>query len=519
MHLSLMWCAINLSSKLLTLKAIQMSKNMANRIRSDMWQTLFAKQTQTVPTLQGRLRAMLVRGILDGFLSPGAVLPSSREMAIILSISRNTVTQAYLHLVDHGYLVALPRSGFVVQERGPLHLNPITKPQISLATPSWNERIARPLTGLRNIVKPADWQRYPYPFLYGQFDSSLFPIRAWRECSTNALRATAVRDWASDRMDQDDSALLEQLQQRILPTRGIWASRDEILITMGAQQANYILAEILVSAQTVLGLEDPGYPDVRNIFETRGARVQSLPVGPQGISLQAPFGDCDYVYVTPSHQCPTTVTMPPEKRRLLLQEAIAKNVVIIEDDYDSELNFVGKPSAAIKSLDPSGHVIYVGSLSKTIAPGLRVGFMVADRALIREARAARRLMMRHPPINNERTLALFLGMGHHNILMRKLTRVYQERVEQLTTSLAKYLPDWQVTVPQGGSALWVRGSKGLNMDSIVDEAKKVGVLLEAGSIFFADPSDKQATRYARMGIASIAKEKIHEGVAALASIV
>jgi GntR family transcriptional regulator / MocR family aminotransferase len=492
---------------------------MANRIQIEMWQRLFAKQTQTGPTLQERLRAMVVQAILDGLLAAGSALPSSREMAQTLKVSRNTVTLAYSHLVDHGYLLALPRSGFSVLERGPTQIPLDDKRRSAQTPPLWEQRIKHSLSELRNIHKPADWQNYPYPFIYGQFDSSLFPTRAWRECCINALRATAVRDWASDRIDQDDTVLIEQLQQRVLPMRGIWASRDEILVTMGAQHANYILAEILVGQNTVLGLEDPGYPDVRNIFSSRGARIQPLHVSPKGISAQTPFEECDYVYVTPSHQCPATVTMPPERRLALLEQAIAKDVVIIEDDYDSELNFVGKPSAAIKSLDQSGRVIYVGSLSKTIAPGLRAGFLVADRDLVREARAVRRLMMRHPPTNNERALALFLGLGHHDTLVRKLTRVYQERIEILGAALRHYLPDWTFELPPGGSAIWVRGPKGLNMDALLERAKHVGVLLEPGSIFFADPRHRNAARYARMGIASIATDKIRQGVAALARVI
>ena len=487
------------------------------RTQLTMWKTLFAHHPTHEPTLQGRLRTMIVRSILDGVLTPGTVLPSQRALSQLLGISRNTVTLAYQHLADQAYLEARPRSGYRVSAHAAAHPVAGASAQANGQAPDWGRRLPRKLWALPHIRKPTNWQDYPYPFIYGQFDASLFPAREWRECVSGALQATAVRDWAVDRIDQDDDRLVEQIQQRILPARGIWVSKEEILVTAGAQQANYILAEILLSPDTELGLEEPGYPDVRNIYCSRGAVIRPLKVGDEGLHLQGPFRD--YLYITPSHQCPTTVTMPEVRRRALLDMAIQDDFVIIEDDYDSELNFDSPPSRALKSLDPGGRVIYVGSLSKTIAPGLRVGFMVADPALIREARAARRLMMRHPPTNNERALALFLSLGHHDMLIRRLTKAYDRRLAVLGDSVRRHLPDWHFTAPGGGSALWVRGPVGLSMDRVAQAALTEGVVIEPGGIFFSKPRSQFAQRHARLGVASIQESLIPAGIQRLAQVV
>lgn len=486
------------------------------RSQLSMWKTLFQQHLSPEPTLQGRLRTMVVRAILDGVLGPGTILPSSRKLAALLKISRNTVTLVYQHLADQAYIEVKPRSGYMVSANAAPKLEKEECVSNQQNAPNWDQRLPRKLWTLPNIRKPTNWQDYPYPFIYGQFDAALFPSREWRECVTQALRATAVRDWACDRIDQDDPQLIEQVQQRILPARGIWASKEEILITAGAQQANFILSEVLLGANTVLGLEEPGYPDVRNIFSSHGAVIKPLKLDADGIDLGNHFKGCDYVYVTPSHQCPTTIAMTQQRRFDLLEVATRNDFVIIEDDYDSELNFVSEPSRAIKSLDKDGRVIYVGSLSKTVAPGLRVGFMVADPALIREARASRRLMMRHPPTNNERALALFLSLGHHDMLIRRLTKAYDQRLALLGEAVRRYLPQWRFQAPNGGSALWLQAPKGTSVDRLAEVALEAGVVIEAGSIFFSKPKSAFAQRHARLGVASIPQTHIEDGIRLLA---
>ena len=159
-------------------------------------------------------------------------------------------------------------------------------------------------------------------------------------------------------------------------------------MTAGAQMATYLLSQVLLDRRSAVGVEDPGYPDARNAFALRAAKVGALPVDAMGLRIGPDLLRCDYAYVTPSHQCPTTVTMPIERRRELLDAAERHDIVLIEDDHESELNFAARPLPALKSLDVRGRVIYMGSLSKTLSHGLRIGYVVAAPELIRFYRDA-----------------------------------------------------------------------------------------------------------------------------------
>ncbi|MEO5695864.1 MAG: PLP-dependent aminotransferase family protein, partial [Burkholderiaceae bacterium] len=284
-----------------------------------------------------------------------------------------------------------------------------------------------------------------------------------------------------------------------------------ILVTGGAQMACHLLAQVLIDRDTVVGIEDPGYPDARNNFELRTAKVTALAVDEHGLVPSPKLGRCDYVYVTPSHQCPTSVTMPLERRHQLLTLARRKNVVLFEDDHESELNFSGRPLPALKSLDADGRVIYLGSLSKTLAHGLRLGFVVAPAELIRELRAMRRLMVRHVPSNNAHIASLFIAQGHHDAFIRKLNVTYRERREVLLDALATWLPDCSVSVAHGGSGAWVRGPASLDSAALAQACEARGVLIEPGAVFFARPGTARRNSF-RMGYSAIPSAAIEAGV-------
>jgi GntR family transcriptional regulator/MocR family aminotransferase len=481
---------------------------------------LFQLSSGSGASLQSQVREMIVRAILDGHIPPSAAVPSCRQLAQQLGVARNTVVLAYQRLVDEGYLSARERSGYYVSDdilqgrADTTHVEGDDTGDRSMFAPIWSLRLRMTPSKQRNILKPADWQRHPYPFLYGQLDLALFPLAEWRECSREALTAYSVRRWARDSVDSDDPDLVEQLRTRVLPRRGVWARADEILVTLGAQQALYLIARLLMSTDTVVGIENPGYTDARNIFSTHSDNVRALAIDKHGLIPGPAVEQCDYAFVTPNHQHPTTVTLSKERRQQLLASAVEADYVIIEDDYESETNYVGNATPALKSADHNGRVLYVGSLSKTIAPGLRLGYMVGPPELIREARALRRLILRHPPANNERAVALFLARGHHDSLVRRLTHAYKERWEAMDSALAKYFPESARTPTFGGTAYWVRGPHDLDARALKVRAEKQGILIEPGDIFFhqQDPP----LNYFRLGFSSIPVERIEAGIEKLA---
>lgn len=471
-------------------------------------------------SIQAQIREMLVSAILGGQLPSGVPLPSSRKMAKSLGVSRNTVVLAYQGLVDDGYLTARERSGFyvngeVTQGRAKAARDLCSRPPET--PPDWEARFRVRPSRQDNIQKPADWANFPYPFIYGQVDQTLFPIAAWRECTRQALGKKGLVTWTGDTHGRDDPMLVEQIRTRLLPRRGILAAEDEILITLGAQNALWLLAALLVTEQTTIAIEDPGYPDVRNIFGLKTPRLVPVAVDGEGLPVDERLDGCDYVYVTPSHQFPTTVTMPLTRRQALLERATARDFVLIEDDYEAESNYLREPTPALKSLDANDRVIYVGSLSKTLFPGLRLGFLVGPKAMIAEARALRRLILRHPPSNNQRTVALFLSLGHHDALVGRLHRAYRARWERLNQALERYLPDSARAPSFGGTSFWVKGPEGLDAEVLAREAAKEGVLIEPGRVCFARAD--APINYFRLGFSSIAPEKIDPGIRTLAGVI
>jgi GntR family transcriptional regulator/MocR family aminotransferase len=486
------------------------------RPAEQFWNQLIALGSRDDASLQIQIRRQLVAAILDGTLPAKVALPSSRNLATQLKVARGTVSAAYHQLADEGFLVARPRSGYVVVADipGKCRAAPVES-QGEGKGPDWAALMGTRYSMLRNIQKPTDWYRYPYQFIYGQPDPQMFPTAHWRECSRAALAVLAIRDWSSDMIDGDDAALVDQLQRRILPQRGIFAGPEQIMITVGSQHALYMLAALLVGAGSIVGIEDPGYPDARNIFALRGAALKPLPVTAGSFSIDDLAG-CNVAYLTPSHQCPTSSTMALVQRRLLLDHAERHDMLIIEDDYESELNFAGAPSPALKSLDRSDRVIYLGSLSKTLAPGLRIGYMVGAPALIAEARILRRLMLRHPPANNQRAAALFISLGHHDTLLRRLKANLAARAETLTGALRKFAPSLAFTPPDGGSSVWVEGPAGLDARKLGQAAAEHGVLIEPGDMFFLAPP--APCPFFRLGYSSIPVERIEAGIRKFAGL-
>ena len=512
---------------------------MGTRSENSMWHRLFQLSADSGQSLQSQLRESLVKAILDGHIQADVPLPSSRELARQLGVARNTVVLAYQHLIDERYLLASERRGYFVNpailegrvaaNRGPTDVS--RGSQID-----WQNRLTHDLSQQENIQRPIDWQRYEYPFIYGQVDPSLFPVNDWRESCRLSLRVGAIHEWTTDRVDHDDPLLVEQILTRVLPRRGVWASADEILITSGAQNALYLVAQLLLDKTRTVGLEDPCYVDARNIFSLFTDQQVLFPVGEQGVMVDDRAQHCELLYVTPSHQCPTTTTLPLENRVALLKRAAKQDFLILEDDYESELSFAGQPTPALKSLDQNGRVIYVGSLSKTLAPGLRVGFMVAPAEVIRQARALRRLMYRHPPTNNQRTVGHFLALGHHDSVMLRISETFRARWIAMDRALSQHLNLTSTAPVFGGSSFWVALPEHVSARELEALAAEQGIIINAGDNYFATGSagsvsnnetgpqenanpERRPEHFFRLGFSSIEEKKIEPGIQKLAAIV
>jgi GntR family transcriptional regulator/MocR family aminotransferase len=472
--------------------------------------------------LQEQIRQKLVDGILSGALPPGHKLPSSRKLAHQLDVARNTVVLAYQQLVAEGYLVSRARSGIFVNEEileTRVGYSSNTVPTSEAEKAAWKKRTKRPImTGPFVAQDLPNWTRYPYPFIDGKFDASLFPIAEWREASRLSLSVADVRNWSTGSGDADDAMLIDEIRSKILTRRGIQARSDEILITMGTQNSLYLISHLLADRSVTAGVEEPGNSEMRALLRQNSATVVPVPVDDEGIVVNEQLQSCNLVYVTPSHQIPTAVLMSPKRREALLQAAAQHDFVLIEDDYECEINYLDKPQPALRSMDESARVIYVASLSKVLAPGIRLGFIVADAQFIQRARALRRTVMNHPPRNNQRTAAFFLSLGHYDSLMMRLGRVLQERRMALRDAL-----NWMRGVPMeispevGGTTYWVRTPENFDIDAFAHVAAQQGILVEPVRHYYAD--ERNAENCFRMGITSLPVEQIRPGVTRLVEVI
>lgn len=478
-----------------------------------MTEYLFQLPEKSTGTLQARIQEMMVSAILNHHVKPGMPLPSGRKLSTQLKVSRNTVVLAYQNLVDEGFIETRERSGYYVCEdvlSGYANTDAMPTKDEQHSSINWKNLFTIQPSHFTVVKKQQDWQRFPYSFLYGQYDKNIFPIADWRECCRDAAGISAIYDWASDHIDQDNQELIDQIHNKLLPRRGIFVNPDEILVTLGAQNAIFLSAQLLLNKDKTMGIENPGYVDARNTFLTQTKNITCLDIDEDGLIINDKLDNCDCVYITPSHQYPTTVTLPQSRRQALLQKASEQDFLILEDDYEAELTYNKKPRAALKSQDSEGRVIYIGSISKTLAPGIRLGFMVAPKAFIKEARALRRLMLKHPPSNNQYIIARFLQRGYHDSLIRKLSITLYQRSTTLRTLIDEHFPGEALTSHHGGSALWLKGPEGLDSRVLANELKNEGVLIEPGDLFFY-PKEENCP-YFRLGFSSLSEDKIEEGV-------
>lgn len=467
-------------------------------------------------TLQQKIQQVVSEAIVSGRCAVGERMPSTRRLSDHLNVARITVTLAYNELVANEYLISRGRSGFYVADTAPKrptfdHLASPAQEQVQ-----WSRKFYQKFSDHFEISRPPNWRDYRYPFIYGQSDADLFDHRNWRACS---LRAVGRRDFdtlATDHYQRDDPMLVEFILRQILPRRGIVARPEEILITLGSQNALWLVVEMLLNRRRKAVIENPGYPGLRQILVPKRCAIEAIDVDEDGLPPDLIPPDTDVVFTTPSHHCPTNVTMPLDRRLALLAQAARDDFVIVEDDYEFELSFLKSPSPALKSLDQSGAVIYVGSFSKSVFPGLRLGYMVAPQEVITEARALRSAVLRHPPSHVQRTVAYFLSLGHFDAQLARQSRSFRKRRAAMEEALAKHrlLPARRNDF--GGSSFWLEAPKGIDTSQLAYDLRRESVLIEPGHAFFAP--DKADHRHYRLAYSSIPAGRIESGIDLIADM-
>ncbi len=461
--------------------------------------------------MAARIYRQILGAILDGRLRAGERLPPTRDLAMRLSVSRNTVSVAYERLVAEGYLNGRVGSGtFVCTE-------PLASDRGRRA-PAGAGVQPRPLWQSIQVPRDAPTAPPPYDFRAGIPDARLFPLTTWRRLVARELRPTAVRS-AAYGDPGGDAGLRAAISRYIGVSRSVRAGADDVMVTQGAQQALDLVGRVLIEPRDVVAIEEPGYTPVRLLFRSLGARVVGVPVDAEGIDVAAIPSAARVIYVTPSHQFPLGMPMSLSRRAALLNWAERKGAVVIEDDYDSEFRFEGRPIDPLQTLDRSGRVIYVGSFSKVMLPTLRLGFLVAPVSLQAALLAAKRLTDWHGELPTHAALARFIDEGLLARHIRKSAREYAVRRARIVDALQHNFARWLELVPSAaGLHLTARVAPGadVDVDTVVARARAAGVAVHSLSRFCGEHPAQSGLV---IGYGAIQTAKIAEGLRRLAASV
>ena len=457
--------------------------------------------------------------ILQGRLRPGARLPSSRSLAHQYGISRGSVLAAFGHLEAEGYLTGETGSGSYVARNLPddlLHArvaepDPAGTPQPPMLSRRGREmaRLSLPLPATHTIGRAF---RLHEPAL------DLFPVETWAR-----VAARVVRRMPRNLLGLGEAQGLLPLRRAIASylgsARGVRCSPAQIIVTQGAQQALHLCGQLLLDPGDTVWVEDPGYPGARSALLAAGATVVPIPVDGQGLCLPRLTGQQRpprLIYTTPANQFPLGMAMGLERRLALVEFARRHHAWILDDDYDSEFRYEGRPMAALQGLDRNGCVLYLGTFGKMLFPALRLGFLVLPEALVDAFAAARGILDRHPPLLNQTILAEFILEGHFGTHLRRMREVYAERQQVLIEAARRDLSGLAEVqpMPAGMRALaWL--PEGVKDADAAAAAHQAGLELAAVSQFTLKHRPPDALL---LGFAAVPAEELRRGVRTLAQV-
>ncbi|MBR1125417.1 PLP-dependent aminotransferase family protein [Bradyrhizobium lablabi] len=455
--------------------------------------------------LSGEIYRQIRQAIMDGRLRPGERLPPTRELAAELTVSRSTVTVAYESLHAEGFATSHTGAGTFVSHQFEAK-RPASKARRSTA------RAIRVRGVWEAIPLPIGFDRAArFDFRTGLPDASLFPHRTWRRVVARTLRSCEVASGVYEN-PAGNWNLRAAIARHIGISRSVSASPDDVIVTNGTQQAFDIVARVLLGPCDVVAMEDPGYRPLKELLKALGARVIGVPVDSEGLVVEALPAGARVVYVTPSHQFPLSVVMSLSRRRALLAWAERNNAVVVEDDYDSEFRFGGRPLEPLQTIDSTGRVVYVGTFSKTLLPTLRLAFMVVPTPLRETAHKAKFVTDWHTATMAQSALAQFIDEGSFARHIRKVGRIYSERHAMLTAEIKRNFGDCLDLVPSSTGlhiTACARGPAADHVDAIVSRALDLGVAIATMS---RNQVDRKPPAGILLGYGAIETARIAEGL-------
>jgi GntR family transcriptional regulator/MocR family aminotransferase len=428
--------------------------------------------------LHARIQRAIRQLILDGALGPGKPLPASRMLAKSLSVSRDTIEAAYAQLHAEGFIDRRIGSGSFVAEmteftpgRRLSQRDTLLRKQAPNLSKRGNAMFRG--GGVREMLSPR-------PFAHGVPDTRSFPLQLWERLGRQVLKETGTQALLHGD-PQGTVPLRRAIADYVNLERGARATADRVLILTSSQQAMILCANMLLDPGDRIFIEDPAYYGARKAFDAAGLECVPIRVDRQGIMVEQIMAEprkARAIFLTPSHQFPTGATLALDRRLALIEWAVRHQAWIIEDDYDSEFHYAGKPTACVQGLDPHERTIYIGTFTKSLFPGLRIGYVVLPSQLVKPMTVARTLLDGHTASIAQLTLARFMEGGHFGAHVRTMRGVYAGRLDLLVSLVGKHLADFvEPRVPIGGLQMPCVLTCDLPERAAIDAARRAGIEL------------------------------------------
>jgi len=471
-----------------------------------------------VPLYQ-QIERYLRQNILSGNLLPETRLPSTRRLAESLGISRITVTNAYAELESNGLIYSREGSGTYVM--APVSPSLPQENNADISWPLWQQGVKMP-ENLSQPLYPAQLSQqpsHPDPISFtGVGDPREFPLKDFYKAIQAVIRRDGIAALEYGEFEGGYRPLRETISH-ILASQGIRANPDNTLITSGSQQALALVCQLLLKPGDAILVEKPSYNFALALFQALNLKIIGVPMDEWGMRVE--FVETllqqhhpKLLYTIPNFQNPTGICLSSARRRELVVLANRYNIPILEDDFAGDLRYEGRAQPAIKALDPNGSVIYVGTFSKMLMPGLRVGFLVADGPIFSQLVGYKRVIDLATSTLIQRGLDEYVTVGRYQAHLRRSCRVYRKRRDAMLSAIKRYLPpDVRVNPPQGGLFIWLQLPENLSSLELLPLAAEQGVEFAPGGIFFLNRSEGKA--YVRLNFATQTPEDIEQGIQGL----
>lgn len=438
--------------------------------------------------------------IRKGLLEDGEKLPSKRSLASHLKISQNTVETAYGQLLAEGFIRSKPKSGYYVSrfEDYP------TGTSDSEATGS--KEAAREYTS-----------ELAYDFSTNTVDTRFFPFSTWSRITREIIH-DENRELLKTSHPQGEASLRMSIAKHLHEHKGVRCTHEQVIIGAGSEYLIGLLVQLL-GRDRIYAVEDPGYVKTGMLLKSNGADVVHIGLDREGLNIgELEKSDAKIVHITPSHQFPMGMIMPAKRRMQLLSWAYAdKDRYLIEDDYDSEFRFGGRPIPSLQGLDNSDRVIYIGTFSKSLAPSIRIGYLVLPPPLIEEYR--KRLMFNSSTVSRfeQQTLARFIKDGHFERHLNRMRKIYKGRKEKLVAEIRKASFGRQAEIigENAGLHLLLAPRNGMCEEELIEKATAMGIRLRGLSGYFSQGSDTGFKSTVLLGYSNLTEDDISEALALL----